>query len=163
MILLSLLPAFLRPCSAQPVPEFTSGAEYLAYVEQLREDIATLEAKVKDATASAMSKADELRAQAEAETDPVKKQRLLDEAALVARSGGMGVGSREDRELLTLQQRLRDVQNRYKFVFEEAFPFYEERERYSKEALKESLKAASRQIRRSPTGKALKKYIKTLP
>ena len=79
MILLSLLPAFLRPCSAQPVPEFTSGAEYLAYVEQLREDIATLEAKVKDAAASAMSKADELRAQAEAETDPVKKQPLLDE------------------------------------------------------------------------------------
>ena len=162
MILLSLLSAFFLPGRAQNVPEFASGAEYLSFVENLQRERAEMEMSMNKAMDSRRAKAAELAAQAEAETDEAQKQLLLDRVAVENRMVGE-VWSRCQDDLIRINQQLQEAEEKYEFVFEEAFPYYRDREKYTKDQLKQYLKQASREIKRSETGKALKQYIKTLP
>ena len=111
---------------------------------------------------SRRAKAAELAAQAEAETDEAQKQLLLDRVAVENRMVGE-VWSRCQDDLIRINQQLQEAEEKYEFVFEEAFPYYRDREKYTKDQLKQYLKQASREIKRSETGKALKQYIKSLP
>ena len=162
MILLSLLPAFLLPGRAQSVPVFTSGAEYRAYVEELQRNRAETKMSQEKTMDSRRARVAQLAAEAEAETDEAQKQLLLDRVAVENRMVGE-VWSRYQDDLIRFDQQLQEAEERYKFVFEEAFPYYRDREQYTKDEWKLYLKQASREIKRSETGKALKQYIKTLP
>lgn len=152
----------LTPGRAQePVPEFSSGTEYREYIETLQMRRVEMLAQQESSVTSRKQKADELFKAAEAETDPDQKQLLLDRAAVENRMIGE-VWGRIQSEVSMLDDQLLAVENAYKFVFVEAFPYYRNREEYSKDQLKDALKKASPAIRRSETGKALKRYIKTL-
>ena len=162
MILLSLLPACLVPGKAQNLWGFSSGAEYAEYVETLQQRRALLTDQQQEDVARRSERVEQLRKEAAAETDPQKRQALEDRIFGESRMIGE-VGSRYLDEFYKIDQELAALQERYQFVFEEAFPYYREREKYSKAELQDALKKASRTIRRSPTGKALKQYIRTLP
>ena len=162
MILLSLLPACLVPGRAQNLWGFTSGAEYAEYVATLQQRRALLTDQQEEDVARRSARIEQLRKEAAAETDPQQRQALEDRIFGESRMIGE-VGSRYLDEFYKIDQELESLQRNYEFVFPEAFPYYRDREKYNKEELKGFLKKASRQIRRSETGKALKQYIKTLP
>ena len=162
MLLLSLLPAFLIPGRAQQVPEFATGTEYLEYVGTLQLRRSKVEQMRTEDAARRSQRYEQLTKEAAAESDAAKRRVLEDEAAVAYRMIGE-VASRFLDETYNIDRELDELQERYQFVFEEAFPYYREREKYSKEELQDALKKASRTIRRSETGKALKQYIKTLP
>jgi hypothetical protein len=162
MILLSLLPACLVPGRAQQAQGFTTGAEYREYVETLirrRDEMERM--RLEDAERRSQ-RYEQAKQAAEAETDPEKRKLLEDRAQMEYRMIGE-VASSYFRELDTIDRELESLEAQYGLVFEEAFPYYRDREKYSKQELKDFLKQASREIRRSPTGKALKKYIRALP
>lgn len=58
-----------------------------------------------------------------------------------------------------INKEIRGLEKQYELVFEEAFPYFWKRKRFTKDTLSEILESASLQIRKSRTGKALKKYI----
>ena len=162
MILLSLLPACLVPGKAQNPWGFSNGAEYAEYVATLQLRRAQLDDQRKEDAARRSARVEQLRKEAAAESDPQKRRVLEDRIFGESRMIGE-VGSRYLDELYKIDEELESLQRNYEFVFPEAFPYYRDREKYGKEELKGFLKKASREIRRSETGKALKKYIKSLP
>ena len=147
---------------AQESPVFTSGAEYIQYVETLQLRLSKLEQMRVEDAARRSQRYEQLTKEAAAETDAAKRRVLEDEAAVAYRMIGE-VASRFLDEKYKIDRELEELQERYQFVFPEAFPYYRDREQYSKAELKDALKKASPAIRRSEAGKALKKYIKTLP
>ena len=161
MILLSLLPAFLVPGRAQEAQRFTSGAEYREYVETLHLRRARTEQMQREDAERRSQRYEQFRKEAEAETDPARRKLLEDRASVEYRMIGE-VGSRYFDEIHRIDKELEELEQEYGLVFEEAFPYYRDREEYTKQELKDYLKKASRAIRRSPTGKALKEYIRTL-
>lgn len=162
LILLSLLPACLVPGRAQEVREFASGTEYVEYVTALQLRRAEMTNTQDETMARRRARVEELRKQAAAETDPQKRRLLEDQAAGESRMIGEA-GSRYLDETYRIDRELEALQARYEFIFPEAFPYYRDREQYTKEELKGFLQKSSREIRRSWPGRQLKKYIRTLP
>ena len=58
------------------------------------------------------------------------------------------------------QEERQKLEQQYALVFEDAFPYYLQRELFTKDSLSLLLNSASAEIRRSKVGKALNKYIK---
>ena len=52
-----------------------------------------------------------------------------------------------------------ELEKRYALVFEDAFPYFRQRKRHSKDSLSILLNSASEEIQQSKTGQALRKYI----
>lgn len=161
LILLAMLTILTPGRAQQTLPEIENGADYCEYMEALQMRRAEMLAQQESSISSRRQRADELAKAAEAETNPDQKEYLLERAAVERRMIGEVFG-RIQSEVSMLDDQIHAVEEHYKFVFVEAFPYYRDREEYTKDELKAALKKASPAIRRSETGKALKQYIKTL-
>ena len=159
--ILALLTLLIPVRAQETVPKFSSHADFLDYFEAFQMRRAELLAQQESAVNSRRQKADAYLEAAEAETDPDQKQLLLERAAVERRMIGEVFGSIQ-HELSQVDSKIQAIEEKYKFIYPEAFPYYRDREQYSKEELQDALKKASRAIRRSETGKALKLYINTL-
>lgn len=161
-MLFGLLPALILPGRAQEPQEFKTGAEYVSFIQDQQRRRAEILSMQDEAVAARQERVASLEKELEACTDPQQRSLLQDRLYVERRMIGE-VGSRYLQDLADIDERIISAEQRYQFVFPEAFPYYRDREEYSKEELRGFLKQASGKIRRSEQGKALKKYIKSLP
>ena len=161
-LLFGLLSAMILPGRAQDAWAFRNGEEYASYVELLQTRLAESLSAQDNAVGIRRERRASLKSQLDTCTDPqlcrILQSSIDDEFFMIGQ-----VNSRYLQDQREIEEKLKSVQERYQFVFPEAFPYYRDREEYSKEELQGFLKQASGKIRRSEQGKALKQYIKTLP
>lgn len=93
-----------------------------------------------------------------AEKHPESKDSLLALAAAHRQTAKEKAPALE-AEISRIAEERKAFEKQYELVFEEAFPYFRRRRDFSKDSLSAILKSASPEIRKSPTGKALRKYI----
>ena len=140
--------------------EITSNAEYKAFIDSLETEDGYLSEEWNQTIPPHFIEA--MRLEKEAEAHPELKDSLLAIAAEERKVGQSLMPS-----LQAKQDQIREMRNatmlHYALVFEDAFLYFSDRTLYTKDELSEILKSASAEIRHSPKGKALKKYIKHNP
>ncbi len=140
--------------------EITSNAAYKAYIDSLETEYGQLIEEWNETIPPHFIEA--MRLEKEAEAHPEWKDSLLALAAEERRIGQSLMPS-----LQAEQDRIQEMRNatmlHYALVYEDAFLYFSDRKNYTKDELADILKSASAEIRHSPRGKALKKYIRHNP
>lgn len=141
-----------------PPKKLTSNAEYVAYMQSLREEYSEMVEEWNSVIPPHNRLA--MKLEKEAKEHPEISDSLL---AIAAREREIAKALMPDRQArMDGNQALRNaLEKEYELVFEDAFPYFRRRDRISKDSLSVILKKASPEIRNSPVGKALLKHIKT--
>ena len=135
----------------------TSNAAYKAYMDSLSAEFSSLVKEWNQTIPPHLREA--MRLEREAKAHPELQNSLLAIAAQereIAQSLKPSLQAKQDQN----QEHRREIQNKYSLVFEDAFLYFNRRQQITKDSLSAILKSASAEIRKSPKGKALKKYIK---
>lgn len=135
----------------------TSNAAYKAYMDSLSAEFSSLVKEWNQTIPPHLREA--MRLEKEARAHPELQDSLLAIAAQereIAQSLKPSLQAKQDQN----QEHRREIQNKYALVFEDAFFYFNRRQQFTKDSLSTILKSASAEIRQSPKGKALKKYIK---
>ena len=135
----------------------TSNAAYKAYMDSLSAEFSSLVKEWNQTIPPHLREA--MRLEKEARAHPELQDSLLAIAAQereIAQSLKPSLQAKQDQN----QEHRREIQNKYALVFEDAFFYFNRRQQFTKDSLSTILKSASAEIRQSPQGKALKKYIK---
>ena len=157
-IVLVLAGAFLAsPLQAQ---EITSHAAYNAKMDSLRSAFSAVIKEWNEAIPPHFRKAMQL--EKEAEANPAIKDSLLAIAAEERKIGEAFMPSLQAR-MDRIQEEQQALKEKYSLVFEEAFPYFNQRKEIAKDSLAVLLNKASAEIQESETGKALRHYIENPP
>ena len=132
---------FASSLSAQ---EITSNAAYRARMDSLSSAFSAVVNEWNEAIPPHFRKAMQL--EKEAEAHPEIKDSLLAIAA-------------EEARMDSNQAERQALQEKYSLVFEDAFPYFMQRNKFTKDSLAVLLSKASTEIQESETGKALRLYI----
>ncbi|MBR5385039.1 MAG: hypothetical protein IK143_04130 [Bacteroidales bacterium] len=99
-----------------------------------------------------------MRLEKEAESHPEHRDSLLTIAAK-EREIGKSIEPILQAKVDQCLEEKRALVEKYALIFEDAFPYFHQRNNYSKDSLSVLLETASSEIRRSRIGKALRKFI----
>ena len=153
-IVLVLAGAFLA--SSLQAQEITSHAAYNAKMDSLRSAFSAVIKEWNEAIPPHFRKAMQL--EKEAEANPAIKDSLLAIAAEERKIGEAFMPSPQAR-MDRIQEEQQALKEKYSLVFEEAFPYFNQRKEIAKDSLAVLLNKASAEIQESETGKALRYYI----
>ena len=136
--------------------ELKSIAEYNARQDSLRQAYFAILTEWNDKIPPHFREA--MRLEKEAKEHPELQDSLLAIAAEERRIGDSlkpDLQAKMDRN----DEERSELEKRYSLVFEDAFPYFRQRKRHSKDSLSILLNSASEEIQQSKTGQALRKYI----
>ena len=136
--------------------EITSVAAYNARMDSLSSAYSVVIKEWNEAIPPHFRKAMQL--EKEAEANPELKDSLLALAAEERKIGEAFMPALQAR-MDSNQAERRALQEKYSLVFEEAFPYFRQRNMFSKDSLAVLLSKASVEIQESETGKALRYFI----
>ena len=136
--------------------EITSVAAYNARMDSLSRAYSAVIKEWNEAIPPHFRKAMQL--EKEAEANPELKDSLLALAAEERKIGEAFMPALQAR-MDSNQAERRALQEKYSLVFEEAFPYFRQRNMFSKDSLAVLLSKASVEIQESETGKALRYFI----
>ena len=136
--------------------EITGVAAYNARMDSLSSAYSAVLKEWNDAIPPHFRKAMQL--EKEAEANPELKDSLLSLAAEERKIGEAFMPALQAR-MDSNQAERRALQEKYSLVFEEAFPYFRQRNMFSKDSLAVLLSKASVEIQESETGKALRYFI----